>query len=146
MSQIREIIEQDIVPISNLYVSVFKEPPWNEEWQTEWAKDRLTGIYNSPGFYGLLYADSAKPIASILGRSLTFKSWKEFEIMELFVNPKYQGKGIGTELVKQLESYLKQNGYFKTTLLTARDSQVEEFYSNRGFKTSNRMIFMSHEL
>ena len=146
MTHIREIVEQDIAPISNLYVSVFNEPPWDEEWQTEWAKDRLTGIYNSPGFYGLLHEDSDKPITSVLGRSLTFKSWKEFEIVELFVNPKYQGNGIGSELVMQLEFHLKQNGYFKATLLTARDTQVEKFYSNRGFITSNRMIYMSHEL
>lgn len=146
MTGIREILEQDIVPISNLYISVFKEAPWNEEWRLNQAVERLMGIYNSPGFYGLLHEDMDNPVAVILGRSLTFRNWKEFEIMELFVNPAYQGMGIGSELVKQLEFDLKQKGYFKTTLLTARDTQVEEFYVKNGYKTSNRMIYMSHEL
>ncbi len=143
---ISEISEKDIPAISNLYISVFRAPPWNEEWNVEWAIDRLQGIYNSPGFYGFLYKENSNPIAALLGRSLTFKDWREFEIVELFVDSQHQGNGIGTELVKYLESFLKQKGYFKTTLLTAKETQVEEFYVKNGFKTSKRMIYMSHEL
>ncbi len=43
--KIREIAEADLGRISQLYVSVFNNPPWNEDWKYDWAYDRLNWIY-----------------------------------------------------------------------------------------------------
>jgi hypothetical protein len=35
------IVQQDLQVISQLYVSVFSNPPWNEDWEITWAYERL---------------------------------------------------------------------------------------------------------
>jgi len=49
---INEITKADIADASKLYVNVFTSKPWLEEWNEDWAKERITWFFNSPGFYG----------------------------------------------------------------------------------------------
>ncbi|MEM7016974.1 MAG: GNAT family N-acetyltransferase [Pseudomonadota bacterium] len=143
---IREIQEADLDVLSTLYVSVFSGPPWNEEWHHEWALARLTDICEFAGFYGLLVEDNAQVIAGVLGRSLPFKGRKEYEMIEFFVNSERQGEGIGKQLITTLETSLKQQGHAFCTLLTGKGTDAEFFYKRNGYKISEGMLFMAHEL
>lgn len=143
---IREIKQADIETLSALYVSVFSQPPWNESWELQWAVDRLSDIYASPGFIGLLYEENKIVSGALVGRSLPFKGRKEFEIVEFFVKSSDQSAGIGSTLLSKLELALTSKAYKTTTLLTAKGGKAERFYNNRGFKSSTKMVFMSHEL
>jgi len=143
---IRKIHKIDIEALAELYVSVFSSPPWNETWEISWAVTRLTEIYESPGFVGFIYEQNDEFVGGILGRSLSFKGRREFEILEFFVSSKEQQSGVGSGLLQELESFLKINGYKYTTLITAKNSDAERFYNKRGYKSSSKMVHMSHEL
>lgn len=143
---IRRILSEDLQSLSELYVSVFKQAPWNEDWELEWALDRLTGISNSPGFHGYLLVDGEKPLAAALGRSLSFKGRMEFELVEFFVDHHHQGKGLGKKLLDTVENFLRNNDYSYSVLLTEKGIDAEAFYQRSGYKTSNKMVFMAHEL
>lgn len=49
----------------------------------------------------------------------------------------YRGFGIGTELMKQMLSLLKQNGYKKASLAVQKDNYAYKLYQKVGFKTIN---------
>ena len=140
--ELAEVRRKDIEPISNLFLSVFSEPPWNEYWEYQWVYERLQWIYESKGFYGYFVELEGTIIGAILGCVVPFCGQKGFEIKELFVDSKFQGKGIGTKLIERLESELNQSNHKFIILLTARESNAESFYLNKGYQANNKLVLL----
>ena len=143
---VREITTQDLDALCHLFIEVFKQDPWNEEWKFEWAKERLTYILSLNYSNGLMAEKSNEVVGAILGRGMPFKGRLNFEVVELFVSPRLQNQGIGTKLMTALEQILTQANYRKVVLLTARDSTPELFYQRRGYKLNEQISFMSKVL
>lgn len=51
------------------------------------------------------------------------------------IYPEYRGKGIGTELMKQMLELLKTKGYSKASLAVQKDNYAVKMYQKVGFKT-----------
>ena len=69
-----------------------------------------------------------------------YKGGKVGHIEDVAVNKKYQGKGIGQQIVKALVDYAKKEGCYKT-ILDCQDDLIP-FYEKIGFKHhSNAMRF-----
>ena len=144
--EIRALRSQDLVLLSQLYVSVFSSSPWNEYWEYDWAYERLNWVYQAQGFIGFVVMDSDYIIGAILGHFVPFKGKKGFEIVEFFVDADYQGKGAGTKLLLKLESKLKQKNYDFIILLTGRDTTAESFYLKRNYQPDNKLILLQQEI
>ena len=139
---IAAIAKQDLKLISQLFVSVFSNPPWSEYWEYNWAYERLNWIYEARGFVGFFIADDDLIIGAILGRFAPFQGKKSFEIVEFFVRTNYQNQGVGTKLLLKLESELKQNYYDFIVLLTSRNTEVESFYRKRNYKPDDKLVLL----
>ena len=140
------IVESDLQAISQLYVSVFSNPPWNEDWEFAWAYERLNWIYQSQGFAGYIALDSKQILGAIMGHAVPFKGKKGFEIVEFLVTAKYQNQGIGNQLLAQLELNLKQDNYDFTWLLTLKNTDAESFYSQRNYQRDCKIVLLNKEL
>ena len=140
------IVESDLQAISQLYVSVFSNPPWNEDWEFAWAYERLNWIYQSQGFAGYIALDSKQILGAIMGHAVQFKKKKGFEIVEFLVTAKYQNQGIGNQLLAQLELNLKQDNYDFTWLLTLKNTDAESFYSQRNYQRDCKIVLLNKEL
>ena len=70
----------------------------------------------------------------------------EYYISEVMVLPEYQGKGIGTKLMKVALDYCKKDGFMKIFLTAAKGR--EKYYRRFGFKITNYnvMRILSKEL
>lgn len=143
---IRKITTQDLDELCDLYVEVFKQEPWNEEWKLEWAKERLTYILDLKYSEGLIAENTNKVMGAILGRGVPFKGEFSFEVVEFFVSPNLRNKGIGTKLITFLEQTLAQANYHKVFLLTAHGSTAELFYQRRGYALNKQLCFMAKAL
>ena len=144
--EIRAIANRDLKSISQLYVSVFTSPPWNEYWEYRWAYERLNWIYQSQDFAGFISLDGNKINGAILGYFIPFKGKKGFKIIEFFIDTNYQNKGIGTKLLTQLELSLKQNNYDFVSLLTAKNTDAESFYLNRNYRRDDKLVLLRKEI
>ena len=142
---IRKISEDDVLQLSDLFVSVFNEPPWSQDWKKEWAYERLSIIFKSYRFYGFLAEVGNYPVAAILSRVGSFKGELELEIMENFVIKEERGKGIGIALLNELKSYAKVDGIKCFVLQTGRDTYAKDFYLKYGFEAHEDNLLMSHE-
>ena len=144
--KIREIKVKDLTVISNLYVSVFGNPPWNEYWEYAWAYKRLLWIFNSQGFKGYIAEVNSKIIGAILGFVVPFKGKKGFNIIEFFIALEHQKQGIGSKLLKKLEIDLKNYNHDFITLLTAKNSSAEVFYLNRQYNIDREIELLNKEI
>ncbi|MGL6337527.1 MAG: GNAT family N-acetyltransferase [Waterburya sp.] len=144
--EICAIDEKDLESISQLYVSVFSSQPWNENWEYDWAYERLNWIYQSQGFIGFIARDNNKTIGAILGHFVPFQGEKGFEIKEFLVKESYQNQGVGTKLLTRLNLELKHNHYNFISLLTAKDTVVESFYLKRNYQRNNQLVLLRHTI
>ncbi|NJR45314.1 MAG: GNAT family N-acetyltransferase [Hyellaceae cyanobacterium CSU_1_1] len=140
------IAEQDLQVVSQLYVSVFSGPPWNEDWEFTWAYERLQWIYQSKGFVGYIAINDDQTLGAIMGHFVPFKGNKGFEIVELLVATHHQNQGIGNKLLTKLELTLQQDNYDNTWLLTAKDSDAESFYSKHSYQRERKIVLLNKEL
>ena len=144
--EIRTIAERDLKSISQLFISVFNSPPWNEHWKYKWAYERLSWIYQSRNFVGLISLNDSKINGAVLGYFIPFKGKKGFKVIEFFVDTDYQDRGVGTKLLRQLELNLKQDNYDFVSLLTAKNTNAESFYLNRNYRRDDKLVLLRKEI
>ena len=143
---ISAIVEEDLKLISQLYVSVFSNPPWNEFWQYDWAHERLSWIYRSQVFIGFVAKDNNKTIGAILGYCVPFKGKQGYRIVEFFVDTRYQNKGVGNKLLLRLELEVRQHNYDFISLLTYKDTAIEAWYKKRNYHRDNKLVLLRQEI
>ena len=144
--KIESVAIANLPSISQLFVSVFSNSPWNEDWEIDWAYERLNWIYQSPGFAGYLAIENEQVYGAIMGHFVPFKGKKGFQVVEFLVNNERQNRGIGTKLLNQLESHLKQDNYNFLFLLTAKASSAEFFYTKRSYQRDSKIVLLNKEL
>lgn len=144
--KIKKIVVKDLRPVSILFVDVFSNSPWDEYWELDWAYERLSWIYQSSGFAGYVAIDNKQVCGAIMGHFVPFQGKKGFQVIEFLVASDRQNQGIGTKLLNQLESNLKQNNYNFVFLLTAKESSAESFYTKRSYQRDSKIVLLNKEL
>lgn len=130
----------------NLFINVFNQAPWHDEWEIGNAKEYLTDFIHTPGFIGIMAMKDNEVIGFIFGNCKKWWSGKEYFIQEMCVNTDLQGSGIGTALLDSLAKTLKEQHIQRINLLTNRDVPANTFYNNKGFETLDNLIFLNKEL
>ena len=146
MIEFKEITNQDVVDIAEMYVETFNSSPWNDEWTIGTASKRLCQMINVEDFYGLCAYKQDRLCGMILGSKEQFFDGIMFNIKEFCVRNNFRGQGIGTDILKEFESRLKQQGIKEVILFTSRNDGTEGFYRKRDLKTYNNMVMMGKQL
>ena len=84
---------------TNLFVSVFSNPPWNETWKQEIALRRLKDCYNTPGSYGIVAVTEDKVCGFAIGYAEAWHEYQHFYLKEMCVQSTNQRSGIGTKVM-----------------------------------------------
>ncbi len=147
MVALRALERGDLDRCTGLFVRVFSQPPWNDRWPSfEAARQYLEDYMGTPGFQGIVALDGEQPVAFLFGHRRRWWQGLEFYIDEFGVDPRRQGKGIGTMVIDYLKRELLQEGIGAITLLTDKDAPATAFYAKHGFVAHTRTVFMSLRL
>ena len=136
----------NLVECVGLFVSVFNNLPWDENWDAEAVEQRLDDCYRTPGFYGLIAKMNEETIGFALGFVERWDKSRLFHLKEICVATEKQRHGVGTALLSVLEQQLKSQGVEMLYLHTARDTSAQTFYAKNDFHVSSKMIMMSKRL
>ena len=69
-----------------------------------------------------------------------------FNIKEFCVRNDIRSKGIGTSILNEFESNLREKGISEIILLTAKGDMTEGFYRKRGFSEHDEISMMNKEI
>jgi len=139
----QEIADKHIPNLAELYIQTYNAPPWNDQWTIPLATQKLDEMINTSNSFGLVcYGDDNNILGMIVGVCKTWYSGKEFFVDDFFVIPSRQGKGIGTLLIKELESRLNSKGVDRIYLFTSRGDKTEGYYKKRGYKSWDSLVIM----
>jgi ribosomal protein S18 acetylase RimI-like enzyme len=134
-------VEETIIPLTidkleqcvELYINVFNNEPWNENWTYQDAKERLNDLINTPKSLGFLLYQSSNLIGLVAGNGKQSFKGLSFYVAELCINNEVQGKGYGSKLLLYLEDELKKRGIQSLYLLTANGGSAEAFYMKNNY-------------
>ncbi len=146
MENILSLKEEHIMECTKLYIRVFNDTPWNDNWNLESAGKRLRDICNSPNFEGMIYMDNDAVKGALFGNYEQYYNGIHYYIKEMFVSNDSQGMGIGSKLISCFEDVLKKNKAAAVYLLTARGSRTSRFYEKNGYQLWDGMSMMGKHL
>lgn len=125
--------KEQIARCADLYITVFNGKPWNDQWTSASAYQRLEDIYHSPGFIGLAAIAEQKIVGCIFGNIEQFYTGPYFNLKEMFVTPALQRQGIGQQLFEYLYTHLQQRQIRSVFLFTSKNVFPYTFYVKQGF-------------
>lgn len=139
---LRELATADIPACAEAFCQAYNNDIWQNHWQTETATGYLADICGMPGFFGYVCERDGQVLGAILAREKVWWNAKEVYVEELFVSPKYQGGGVGSALLEQVEKLCREKGLAGVTLSTNRHAPAAGFYHSRGYRCNESVIFL----
>lgn len=144
---LRDLMESDIHEVSKIYVEAYAEGMWNELWNYNTAKKRISEMFSSPQYRGYVAILNREIVGCIICEILTWHTGKQLEVKEIFVFPQYQKKGIGKKLINYIKKIAKESGVTEVYLWTKKEQSLMEFYSDIGFCGNYEVVqFMKKEM
>lgn len=121
-----ELILQENVLTYDIYFELRKSVDWNN-----WSKSQSdSAIKNS--YHTIVAYDDDEPIG--MGRVVGDGMY--LTIVDVVVRPEYQGKGVGSVIIKSILDYIESNMHDGSRVSVQLISEVgkEDFYIKQGFK------------
>lgn len=129
---ISEITDTDIMAVSDVLISAYKDEPWKENWTRERAIIRIKAILCNYQAIGLKANDEKEIVGAVLGFVDPYSNEDFFYVSELFVKSERKGQGIGTALLNALYKSLKANNIQTMQLISIQNNL--KFYKQNGLE------------
>ncbi len=136
--RLRNIQETDIEACAMLFTQIFSSQPWNEQWNTVFAIERLSHFYYSKGFIGVL-AEQEGVVGFALGNTEPFYFGSIFYLREICTQTNLQNQGVGNRVLEFLEKELLSEEVQRIYLTTERAIPAVNFYQKNGFNYNDKM-------
>jgi GNAT superfamily N-acetyltransferase len=141
MVTIRPYQSGDLEPCAALYVTVFAEPPWNEEWTVEDAKAHLVQTITTPSFEGLVAVEGERIVGVLTGNRKCTAAGDALMLDDMYVESGMRGQGLGRRMLDELKARLAGQ-VIAFCLFTQRTSRAADFYRDYGFIEDDTLRFM----
>jgi len=146
MVTVRDYQPGDLDECVALYIRVFGEPPWGEQWDPANARIHLEQDLGTPAALGLVAADDEQIVGVLLGVEKRAATNTAFMVTELYVEGAKQRQGVGAALMNELVERLKAHGIHTIGLLTSWSAPASAFYHKHGFVEMPEARFLRRDL
>ncbi|WP_105096391.1 GNAT family N-acetyltransferase [Streptococcus suis] len=141
--KLKELAVADMEMVKELFLSVFSQEPWNDDWSDEEQLDCYIGdLLAHPRALCFGLFDQGKLLGLSLGYIRFWYEGTEYRIEELCISRHYQGRGIGQDFLKRIEKLLADRKIVHILLQTERNLPAYSFYKKYGFRALEEDVTM----
>ena len=146
MLEYKIITLDDVKDLAEMYVETFNSEPWNDKWTIDTASKRLHQMINVEDFCGILARKNGTLCGMILGSKEQYFDGMMLNIKEFCIKNEMRGQGLGTEIFKEFEMRMKEEGISEIILFTSKGDYTEHFYHKQGLETYDGLTLMGKKL
>jgi len=143
---IRSLTAADLPACADILCGVYNNDLWQCRWSYDTAVAYLADFMNTRAFVGFAAVEDGNVIAALFAHEKIWWNNSEVYIEEMFVRPERQGQGVGSALLREVETYVRSHGLAGITLSTNRYAPAPHFYRKNGFSDCGHVLFMAKEM
>lgn len=140
--KIRNLKAEDLVSCALIYVRAFSTHPHYEKWDEKVALRRLTEFYESDPANCYCAEIGNKIVAVLFADTHTWRDGVNVQVLEVAVDPDYQGKGLGRGLLSTCADIFRGKNYRRMEILVNRFGLVAQLYQQMGFQETDYYIMV----
>ncbi len=138
--QIKEMNVEDIGLVLPLYIEYYN----NHEdgcWTEETAKKRIRQVLTIEDSFSLIMKDDNDAVCGFaMGYFKQYDDIVGYELEEIVIAYEYQNKGLGSRLLAELESRVKEAGASCVELQAVKNEMHEAFYGKAGYHNAQNFV------
>ena len=109
-------------------------------WTEEKATRRIRQVLTMEDSYSLLMTDGRETIGFAMGYFKQYDDIVGYTLEEIVIDPHLQNRGLGTQLLAELESRVRSAGAACIELQAVKDEMHEAYYGKAGFKDAKNFV------
>lgn len=145
---IRGMERDDLPQLGKIYADVYTQMNVEETWTPTTATQMLENIDDKNPALSIVAEVEGELVGAIFGDVKQWQGKTVLEGREIFVDPAFQKKGIGAELMREL--FKKAKVFYRATEIEgvtfANVGHAKEWYKELGYKDVNGLKIISGEL
>lgn len=127
----------------DLFIDTFSREPWNDKYDSrKQVKDFFINHMKNNYFLGYIGLIDNKVVALSIGMKKPWILGIEYYIDEFCIGFNFQGKGIGSLFLRDIEKLLVDEKVEGIILNTERDYPSCKFYKRNGFQVLGNLIVL----
>lgn len=131
--------ESDIEKVIPLYMNYYNHHE-DSCWTEQTTYKRIHQVVTREDSYSLLAEENETLVGFAVGYFEQYDDIVAYDLNEIVIDYAYQKKGIGTNLLLELERRVKEMGAAMIQLQAVNDEMHEHFYGKLDYKTANSLI------
>jgi GNAT superfamily N-acetyltransferase len=141
--KIVKLSEDRIKEAAELYITVFSNEPWNDEFESYEEVENFIKVFMSSDTYlSFLALENDEVIGICLGLKKPWIKGMEYYIDEFCIKSDLQGKGYGSQFLSAIEKEINLLGMYNMILNTEKGFASETFYIKNGFRQLSDLIVL----
>ena len=141
--KIRKARKEELKEIAKIFKNESSKKPYFQKWTAKKALDEVNSFFKTKDIY---IAVINKSIAGFIIAQINLNNRKKAYMDELWLKSEFQGKGIGTALVKYIENKYKKHGVLIMQLASNKKSGAFHFYKKLKYSESKELVFMDKRI
>lgn len=140
--RVRCLGKMDVKKAAELYISVFSQEPWNDEYESfEEVENFIQNFIVSETYINFIAEEEGEMIGLCLGLKKPWIKGVEYYIDGFCIKSGRQGTGLGSEFLAKIEHEISLLGMNALILNTEADFASADFYLKNGFhKLANLVV------
>lgn len=145
--EIRRITTKELEQVKELFVSVFCQEPWNDDWSDENQLNLyLTELLDTKNALCFGLYDKEQLVALSLDRVKHWYEGNEYYMDEFCVDSSLQHQGLAKLFISLLEEELSKREIIHLFLLTDSDVPAYSFYKKLGFHELEKNVAFTKKI
>ncbi len=132
-----------LIKCADIFFDVYKNEPFNYFWlEYNSIVDYFADMLKTPKFKGFVFLKKNVIVGCCFGVVSDYFKIKKYRIAEIFVDRNFQSKGIGTNMLMEIQKYFVLNGVDVIEITTDKNSKAFEFYKKNEYAVLQNNINM----